>query len=227
MRSIGVVIPAGGAGTRTGRRLPKQFLPLGGEPIITITLRHFLRHPEVAVVVVAAPPAYLTRTRRLVGRRTPAGPVLEVVPGGATRQESVGCALAAVPGDVELVLVHDAVRPFITRSLIDAVARTAREEGAAVCALPIAETVKRVHDGLVEATLDRSVLWAVQTPQGFRADLLREAYDKARRDGAEATDDAMLVERLGHRVRVVPGLPGNVKITTRSDLRAARGTVRR
>ena len=96
-----------------------------------------------------------------------------------------------------------------------------------VAALPIAETVKRVRDGLVEATLDRRVLWAVQTPQAFRADLLREAHDTARRDGAEATDDAMLVERLGHRVRVVPGLSGNVKITTPNDLRAARGAVRR
>ena len=227
MPSIGVVIPAGGAGTRLGRRLPKQFLSLGGEPIITLTLRHFLRHPEVAVVVVAAPSAYVARTRRLAGRRPPGGPVLEVVPGGASRQESVGCALAVLPGDVELVLVHDAVRPFITRPLIDAVASAAREDGAAVCALPIAETVKRVRDGLVEATLDRRVLWAVQTPQAFRADLLREAHDKARRDGAEATDDAMLVERLGHRVRVVPGLSGNVKITTPNDLRAARGTVRR
>ena len=127
MPSIGVVIPAGGVGTRLGRRLPKQFLSLGGEPIITLTLRHFLRHPEVAVVVVAAPSAYVARTRRLAGRRPPNGPVLEVVPGGASRQESVGCALAVLPGDVELVLVHDAVRPFITRPLIDAVASAATE----------------------------------------------------------------------------------------------------
>jgi 2-C-methyl-D-erythritol 4-phosphate cytidylyltransferase len=99
--------------------------------------------------------------------------------------------------------------------------------GAAVCALPVTETVKRVRAGLVEATLDRSELWAVQTPQVFRADLLREAHEKARRDGAAGTDDAALVERLGQSVRVVPGLPQNVKITTPEDLRRARRAVRR
>jgi 2-C-methyl-D-erythritol 4-phosphate cytidylyltransferase len=102
------------------------------------------------------------------------------------------------------------------------VVAAALAHGAAICALPIAETVKRVRGGVVEDTLDRSELWAVQTPQAFRSALLREAHDKARRDGAVATDDAMLVERLGHPVRVVPGLAGNVKITTRDDLRRAR-----
>jgi len=229
MRAIGVVIPAGGTGTRAERRTPKQFLRLGGEAILAHTLRHFVRHPGVRAVVIAAPPAHLTRTRAVVRRRAGGGGGggVAVVPGGVTRQESVWRGLAALPEGLDLVLVHDAVRPFITRALIDAVADAAAAGGAAVCALPIAETVKRVRDGVVEATLDRSVLWAVQTPQGFRVDLLREAHDKARRDGAEATDDAMLVERLGHPVRVVLGLPGNVKITTPADLRAARETVRR
>jgi 2-C-methyl-D-erythritol 4-phosphate cytidylyltransferase len=227
MRRIGVVVPAGGTGTRIGRRVPKQFLRLGNTPILLVTLRHFVRHPEVAGVVVPAPPAYLDRTRRLVARAATRVCEVRVVPGGATRQESVWRGLAALPEGLDLVLVHDAVRPFITRALIDAVARVAADGGAAVCAMPIAETVKRVRDGVVEATLDRRVLWSVQTPQGFRAALLREAHDKARRDGAEATDDAMLVERLGHAVRVVPGLPGNIKITTPADLRVARGTARR
>jgi 2-C-methyl-D-erythritol 4-phosphate cytidylyltransferase len=148
---------------------------------------------------------------------------VDVVAGGATRQESVWRALQASPPAVDIVLVHDAVRPFIERRLIDAVVAAAVQHGAAVCALPIAETVKRVRDGMVEATLDRSGLWAVQTPQAFRAALLREAHDKARRDGVAGTDDAALVERLGHPVRVVAGLPGNVKITTPEDLRRARG----
>jgi len=123
---------------------------------------------------------------------------------------------------VRIVLVHDAVRPFITRGLVDAVLAAARAEGAAICALPVAETVKRVREGVVEATIDRAGLWAVQTPQAFRAEILREAHDKARRDGVVGTDDAMLVERLGQRVRVVPGLAANVKITTLDDLRRAR-----
>ena len=131
-------------------------------------------------------------------------------------------ALQAAPEDVEIVVVHDAVRPLITRRLIDAAVRAAVEEGAAICALPITETVKRVRAERVEATLDRSELWAAQTPQAFRVDLLREAHEKARRDGVVGTDDAMLVERLGHPVRVVRGLAENVKITTPEDLRRAR-----
>jgi 2-C-methyl-D-erythritol 4-phosphate cytidylyltransferase len=216
---VAVLIPAGGLGTRLGRRTPKQFLRLGGGvPILAATLRHFTGHPAVAGVVVAAPAAHVARTRALLrGRRG-----VSVVTGGATRQESVWCALQAAPADAEVVVVHDAVRPFITRALIDAVIAAAAE-GAAICALPIAETVKRVRDDIVEATLDRAGLWAVQTPQAFRAALLREAHEKARRDGVLGTDDAMLVERLGQSVRVVPGLAGNVKITTPEDLRRARG----
>jgi 2-C-methyl-D-erythritol 4-phosphate cytidylyltransferase len=132
-------------------------------------------------------------------------------------------ALQAAPAAAEVVVVHDAVRPFITRALLEAVVTAAAEAGAAICALPVTETVKRVRDGFVEQTVDRAGLWSVQTPQAFRAALLREAHDKARRDGIVGTDDAMLVERLGQRVRVVPGLAGNLKITTPDDLRRARG----
>ena len=221
MPSIAVLVPAGGLGTRLGRRTPKQYLQVGGATILARTLTHFVRHPDVRAIVVAAPAEHLARTRRLVARsgRRP----VEVVAGGATRQESVWQALQAVPGDVDVVLVHDAVRPFIDRRLIDAVVAAAAAHGAAICALPIAETVTRVRDAVVETTLDRSGLWAVQTPQAFRAALLREAHDKARREGLVATDDAMLVEWLGQPVRVVPGLAGNVKITTPEDLRRARG----
>lgn len=220
MPSLVVLVPAGGLGTRLGRRTPKQFLRVGDASILALTLRHFARHPDVGGVVVAAPEAHVERARRLAGRagRRP----VTVVQGGATRQESVWLALQAAP-PADVVLVHDAVRPFIDRRLIDAVVAAAVRHGAAIAALPIAETVKRVRDGRVETTLDRAGLWAVQTPQAFRAPLLREAHDKARRDGVVGTDDAMLVERLGQPVAVVPGLVGNVKITTAEDLRRARG----
>lgn len=221
MRDVVVLIPAGGAGMRLGRRTPKQFLRVGGEPIVAVTVRRFRRHPRVAAIVVAAPAEHVAHARRVLGRG------VSVVAGGATRQESVRLALEAAPPGVPMMLVHDAVRPFITRPLVDAVLAAARADGAAVCALPVAETVKRVRDGVVEATIDRDGLWAVQTPQAFRAEVLREAHEKARRDGIAGTDDAMLVERLGHRVRVVPGLAGNVKITTPDDLRRARGARRR
>ena len=221
MASVAVLIPAGGIGARLGRRTPKQFLRLGDATILAATLRHVTRHPAVSAIVVAVPAAHVARARRLVGR--PGRRHVEVVGGGPTRQDSVWLALQAAPPDADIVVVHDAVRPFIDRRLIDAVVAAAAEYGAAICALPIAETVKRVRDGAVEATLDRSGLWSVQTPQAFRPALLREAHDKARRDGVVGTDDAMLVERLGHPVRVVAGLAGNVKITTPEDLRRARG----
>ena len=259
-----MAIPAGGIGARFGGRIPKQFLTIQRVPVVTKTVSWFTRYPGVAAIAVAAPEAHVERTRRALAalaRRVP----LAVVPGGPTRQDSVWLALQAVPDDVEIVVVHDAVRPLITLDLIASVVRAAAEHGAAICALPIAETVKRVrHDvdvraadrrgagappvearlwtdvraagrcgagappaearpWFVEATLDRSELWAVQTPQAFRAALLREAHEKARRDGVVGTDDAMLVERLGHRVRVVRGLAENVKITTPEDLRRARG----
>jgi 2-C-methyl-D-erythritol 4-phosphate cytidylyltransferase len=221
VRDIAVVIPAGGVGRRMGGRTPKQFLRLGGSTILALTVGHFARHPAVSDVVIAAPAAYLARTRRALSA-VRGGARVHVVTGGAERQESVWFGMQATPEDVALIVVHDAVRPCITRLLIDRVTDAARRSGGAICALPIAETVKRVRDDVVEATVDRSALWLVQTPQAFRAALLREAHEKARRDGFLGTDESMLVERLGHPVTVVRGLPQNVKITTPDDLRHAR-----
>lgn len=221
-RRVAAIIPAAGAGTRTGHRTPKQFLRLAAAPILTVTVGRFARHPAVAAVVVVAPARHLRHAERLLrglSRRVP----LAVVAGGPQRQDSVRLGLLAAPVDAEIVLVHDAVRPFVTPALISAVVDAARRDGAAICALPLKETVKRVAGGYVQATVDRGGLWAVQTPQAFRAALLREAHDKARRDGFLGTDEAMLVERLGHPVRVVPGLEENIKITTAADLRKARG----
>jgi 2-C-methyl-D-erythritol 4-phosphate cytidylyltransferase len=148
--------------------------------------------------------------------------VIDVVSGGRERQESVWLALQAVPATVSLVLVHDAVRPFITSSLVRSVVREARRHGAAICGLPVVETVKRVRDDRVEATVQREGLWLVQTPQGFHRSLLWEAHEKARREGFTGTDDAMLVERLGAAVYIVRGLAENLKITTAKDLARAR-----
>jgi len=220
-QKLAVIVPAGGVGTRFGSRLPKQFVKLGRAPIMVATVGHFTRHPAVIAIVVAAPEIHVERTRRALAPITRRAPVM-VVQGGGMRQDSVWLALQAVPRTADIIVVHDAVRPLITRGLIDAVVKAAAEAGAAICALPITETIKRVRQDVVEATLDRSELWAVQTPQAFRAALLREAHEKARRDGVVGTDDAVLVERLGHQVRVVRGLVENVKITTPDDLRRAR-----
>jgi 2-C-methyl-D-erythritol 4-phosphate cytidylyltransferase len=221
MAELVALIPAGGTGTRLGSRTPKQFLALGGGPILAATVGHFARHRGFDAIVIAAPAAHVDRARRALRGLRRRG-VVTVVPGGQTRQESVWLALQAAPADATFAVVHDAVRPFITAGLIDAVVGAARQSGAAICALPVSETVKRVRGDEVEATIDRADLWTVQTPQAFRVGLLREAHEKARRDGVLGTDDAALVERLGHPVKVVRGLEGNLKITTPGDLRRAR-----
>jgi 2-C-methyl-D-erythritol 4-phosphate cytidylyltransferase len=214
---VWVVVPAGGLGVRMGRK--KQDIRLGGRPLLRWTLDVFEGVPEVAGVVVAVPAEDVTTwRRRLAGCRK----VRAVVAGGRERQESVARGLAAVPPTAAWILVHDGVRPCITRDLVHRVIDAARAHGAAIAALPVAETLKRGREGWVQETVPRDGLWAVQTPQGFRAELLREAHRRATADGVLGTDDAALVERLGLPVGLVPGLPGNVKVTRPEDLPLAR-----
>jgi len=204
-----------------GSSQPKQFLVMTGAPLLIHTLRALGRSRALVGVVVAVPADRVEATRRLLQRfRVPR--VLDVVAGGPERQESVWRGLQAVPSDIGWVVVHDAVRPFIDAALVDRVLTAARRHGAATCGVPVRETIKRVREAVVEATLERDGLWLVQTPQAFSRALLSEAHEKARRDGYMGTDDAVLVERLGARVAMVPGLPQNLKITTPEDLKAAR-----
>jgi 2-C-methyl-D-erythritol 4-phosphate cytidylyltransferase len=215
------IVPAGGLGTRMGSRRPKQYLRLGRVPILVATLRALGRARGIAGIVVAVPEARVAETRRLLARlRVPR--ILEVVAGGADRQESVWRALQRIPERAERVMVHDAVRPFIDAALVARVLAAVAAGGAATCGIPVRETVKRVTDGAIEATIARQGLWLTQTPQAFTRALLWEAHDKARRDGFAGTDDAVLVERLGVTVAMVPGLGQNLKITTPEDLQTAR-----
>jgi 2-C-methyl-D-erythritol 4-phosphate cytidylyltransferase len=215
------IVPAGGLGTRMGSRRPKQYLRVGRLPILIATLKALVRAPEVAGIVVAVPEAHVAATRRLLARlRVPR--ILDVVAGGADRQESVWRALQRIPEGVDRVVVHDAVRPFIDAALVARVLAAAASGGAATCGIPVRETVKRVTDGAIEATIPRQGLWLTQTPQAFTRALLWEAHDKARRDGFAGTDDAVLVERLGVTVAMVHGLAQNLKITTPEDLQTAR-----
>jgi 2-C-methyl-D-erythritol 4-phosphate cytidylyltransferase len=207
-----------------GARRPKQYLRLGSAPILVATVRALAQARSLRGIVVAVPAAHVTATRRLLARaRVPK--ILDVVAGGADRQESVWRGLQRVPDDAEIVIVHDAVRPFVTPELVERV-RQAAAGGAATCGMPVRETVKRVAEGAVASTVEREGLWTTQTPQAFTRALLWEAHEKARRDGFAGTDDAVLVERLGMPVAMVPGLAQNLKITTPEDLRTARAWVR-
>jgi 2-C-methyl-D-erythritol 4-phosphate cytidylyltransferase len=197
----------------------KQDIRLGARPLLRWTLDVLEATGEVQGVVVVVPVEDVRAwRRRLRGCRK----VQAVVAGGAERQESVARGLAAVPSTADVILVHDGVRPCVTPELVRRVAEATRAHGAAVAALPIAETLKRGAEGWVKETVPRDGLWAIQTPQGFRAELLREAHRRAAADGVLGTDDAALVERLGTPVRLVVGLPGNVKITRPEDLPLAR-----
>jgi 2-C-methyl-D-erythritol 4-phosphate cytidylyltransferase len=223
MTAAGVwaVVPAAGQGLRMGQRKPG--LVVAGLPILRWTLDVLEATPGIDGVVVAVPAEEVPPWRgQLAGCRK----VRAVVAGGAERQESVRLGLEGVPAEVGWVAVHDGVRPCITPALVERVMAEARAHGAAIAALPVAETLKRGADGWVTDTVARDGLWAVQTPQIFRADLLREAHRRARADGVLGTDDAVLVERLGVRVRLVPGLPGNLKITRPDDLGLAEAWLR-
>jgi 2-C-methyl-D-erythritol 4-phosphate cytidylyltransferase len=197
----------------------KQDIRLGARSLLRWTLDVLEATGEVQGIVVAVPVEDVqVWRRRLRGCRK----VRAVVAGGRERQESVARGLAAVPSTAVWILVHDGVRPCITPELVRRVAQATRAHGAAVAALPIAETLKRGAEGWVKETIPRDGLWAIQTPQGFRAALLRDAHRRAAADGVVGTDDAALVERLGTPVRLVAGLPGNVKITRPEDLPLAR-----
>jgi 2-C-methyl-D-erythritol 4-phosphate cytidylyltransferase len=213
------LVPAAGRGLRMGGSVPKQFLSLGGEPLIVQSLRALQAAPVVDQIVLAVPLADVEYCKDEIVSRHRFTKVTKVVAGGAERQDSVRNALAQVHSDTEIVLIHDAVRPFVTQRMIDEVVAAARREGAAIIALPMRDTVKQVRtDGMIERTVDRTPLWLAQTPQAFRRDWIETAHKKAHAEGIRATDDAFLVEWLGHSVAVVEGSGENIKVTRPEDL---------
>ncbi len=210
-----LVLAAAGTGSRFGSGIPKQFLPLDGRPVYLHGLATLREHCRGGVVVV--PRGWVREVRREVAKLGwPGG--LEVVAGGAERQDSVWRGLERLAGEDEIVLVHDAARPFLCAALAERVLEGARRHGACLPALPVADTVKEVEGSKVVRTLDRTRLRLVQTPQGFRLGLLKAAFEQAIRDDFTGTDEASLVERTGHPVHVVDGDPANVKITWPGDL---------
>jgi 2-C-methyl-D-erythritol 4-phosphate cytidylyltransferase len=218
---VSAIVAAAGAGRRMKADRPKQFLSLEGTPILVLTLRKLAASPLIGQIVVAAPPEAVDQVRALA---TDAGltKTVTAVAGGDRRQDSVGIAIRTLGEDVDLVLVHDGVRPFVDLAEIEEVIEAATRSGAAILAIPITDTVKEVERDLIKSTLRREHLALAQTPQAFRIEILREAFDSAERDGYYGTDEASLVERSGHPVLVVRGSEKNIKITRPSDLSLAR-----
>jgi len=217
---VTAIIAAGGTGRRLGADVPKQLLVVGGVPILQRSVEAFLSHPQVSDVVVALPSSMAASPPEwLKGVR--------VVAGGDSRQASVANAFDEVSSASDVVLVHDAARPFVSGEVISRAIAAAAAHGAAIVAVPVSDTVKRIADGdVITETIPRDEVFLAQTPQAFRRSILEEAVALGR-SGVEGTDEAALVERAGHRVRVVSGEASNVKITTATDLDVARGRIAR
>jgi 2-C-methyl-D-erythritol 4-phosphate cytidylyltransferase len=228
MNRIAAILPAAGLGTRMGAETPKQFLELAGTPIVIHTVRRIASCPLVTDIILATRGDVVASLEAKL-RAEKFTQNVQVIRGGDSRQESVARALELVPADAELVLVHDAVRPFVTVEQIARVIEEARRCQAAILGIPAMDTVKEVKRAslpedvaLIIGTIPRERVVLAQTPQVFAAKLLREAFARALADGVNASDEAGLVERLGHDVHVVLGSERNIKITKPADMDLAR-----
>ena len=212
---VAVLIPAAGEGTRLGGHR-KQFRMLGNKPVLVQTLYVFERHPDVDHIIVATPREAIEPLRAEL-RRIGITKLSAVVAGGATRQESVCAALAHTGEGVDVILVHDAVRPFVRLFQVSSIIESVRKHGAAALAVPLVDSVRRSDGVNFMETVPRENLYRMQTPQGFRKDWLVTAHAAAKHNGIVANDDVELIQRSGHGVRCLTGSNLNVKITTRDD----------
>jgi len=222
---VTAIIAAAGEGKRLGAGVPKQLLDVGGRTILERSIGAFVGHDRVDDVIVVLPPALVREPPAWLTTKSVPAMAVRIVAGGARRQDSVANAFDSVALDSDVVLIHDAARPFVSADLISRAIDAAAEHGAAIAALPARDTVKRVERSgsarVIAATIPRDTIYLAQTPQAFRRDVLRDAVAVGR-SGVEATDEAMLAEHAGHAVHVVDGDPANVKITTNDDLELAR-----
>lgn len=215
------IIPAAGIGSRMHADRAKQMMELGGVPLLVHTLRRFEQCEAIDQVVLVLQPNLTSEVLALLSKYT-LKKIVRVVAGGDERQDSVYRGLQVINGETAgIVVVHDAVRPFIRPEEIRLVVERAEKKGAAIMALHAVDTIKQVKKSTIRRTLDRTLIYHAQTPQAFRYSLIREAYEKAYADGFRATDDAHLVERTHHKVSVVDGSQINIKITRPFDLQLA------
>ncbi len=228
MSRIAAIVPAAGLGTRMGAETPKQFLELDGMPLILFTLRRLAASAAITEFFISTRAEDIVSLQDTVAKAGLGRPA-RVVHGGDTRQQSVANALAQVDPTTEIVLVHDAVRPFVTLEQVERVIVEARTRGAAILGIPAIDTVKEVKRAslpqdvaLITSTIPRERIVLAQTPQAFQYALIRDAFRSGQKDGVTASDEAGLVERLGHDVYVVQGSDRNLKITRPADMELAR-----
>lgn len=217
-----VIIVGAGEGIRMQDKVPKPYIELKGKPIIALTLRVFNEIQEIENIIVVTHPERVEYCKSEVVEKFGFKKVREVTKGGAKRQDSVKLGLEAISSTLNPIpytlLIHDAVRPFITGDFITHLIKMCAKYGAVVPGIPATNTIKEVEDGFVRRTLQRNHLYEIQTPQVFKYSIIKEAYERAYSNGFYGTDDASLVERIGVPVKIVAGLPSNIKITTPEDL---------
>ena len=218
MKAVAVIVSAG-KGQRFKEGKKKQFYFLADKPILAHTLNKFETCPLVHSIFLVVGQEDMGYCLKEIVEKYQYRKISQILPGGKRRQESVKNGIEALARDADIVVIHDGVRPFVTREMIEESIHSAQRFGAVVMAMPVKDTIKMAHtDGTVLQTLDRESLWQVQTPQTFQAHVIKEAYQKATEDGFVGTDDASLVERLGIKVHILPGSYTNIKITTPEDL---------
>lgn len=219
---VSAIIPVAGQGKRFGGQTPKQFLDIGGQSIIEITLQKFVSHDEINHGVVVVSENDMDFSENLFRRIRDFEKKFKVISGGKERQDSVYNGLESIPSNTDIVIVHDGVRPLVSSQLISKSINKAYKMGACVAALPVKDTIKRAENETVLETISRDDLWQVQTPQSFNYSILKEAHQKARENEFYSTDDSSLVEWHGHPVSIILGESNNIKITTNADLELSR-----
>lgn len=218
MSGTSAVIPAAGKGERFGRGSNKVFAEASGKPLLAYTLDAFERSELIDEIIIVVAESEIDEARR-VAETFDISKVKAVVAGGNHRQDSVWQGISAVSDASDIIAIHDGARPLVSQETIQATVAAARFYGAGVAAVPVVDTIKSADpDAMVTSTPDRNSLWAIQTPQTFKKDVLHRAFERAKEDGYYATDDAALVEHLGHPVKLVMGAYDNIKVTTPQDL---------
>ncbi len=218
--SVAAVITAGGLGKRFGGTVIKQFSEIDGKPILAHAAGHFEDCELIHEIVLVVPEGWIDFTSTEIVSKYGLRKVRGIIGGGAERQDSVENGFKSLSQGVDIVVVHDGVRPFISTELIERVITEASNHGSAISAIPCTDTIKNAtSEDYINNTISRNGIWFAQTPQAFRYDVLKDAYRKASDDGFIGTDESLLVERAGHKVKLVEGSRYNIKITTQEDIR--------